>query len=253
MEPARSCDCATNGRKEPRAACSCGCEGCVDRAGVPSPEPVQLRLVPLARGDGRPAPRRLEPLAKLVVVGLLFALVPLALLVWVARGGHLGSTASVGLRAPSFALPLIGQGGAYGSADLAGTPAIIVFWSPGCRECVEELRLLQLATDSRGVNVLGVQVGAITDAPDAGTLEANGIHFPNVLDASGVVAGAFGLLGVPEAHFVDAALRVRAVDRGDKVTAVDQRRGLVHWSAIPADVLDRRIDELLPASPKRPT
>ena len=252
MEPAGSCDCATNGREDPRAACSCGCCTCIDHAGVRSAEPVRLRLVPPTHGDGRLVPRRLEPLGKLLAAGLLFALVLLVLLVWVARGSHFGSTASVGLRAPSFALPRIGHEGTYGSADLAGTPAIVVFWSPGCRECVDELRLLQLAADSRGVNVLGVQVGAITDAPDAGMLEVNGIRFPNVLDAPAVVAGSFRLMGVPEAYFVDSAWRVRAVDRGDKVTAVDQRRGLVHWSPIPADVLDRHIDELLRATPKRP-
>jgi len=229
--------------------CSCGCSTCIDRTAVPSAEPAQLRLVPPTRGDGRLVPRRREPLGKLVAAGLLCALVPLALLVWVARGSHFGSTASVGLRAPSFALPRVGHEGTYGSADLAGTPAVVVFWSPGCRECVEELRLLQFAADSRGLHVLGVQVGAITDPPDAAALEVNGIRFPNVLDASGVVAGSFGLLGVPEAHFVDSGWRVHAVDRGDKVTAVDQRRGLVHWSPIPADVLDRHIDQLLRATP----
>lgn len=251
MEPARSCDCATNGRGDPRGACSCGCCTCVDDGGVRSADPVQLRLVPPTKEDPQLGPRRLEALGKLVVAGLLFALVPLALLVWVARGSHFGPTASVGLRAPSFALPRIGQEGTYGSADLAGAPAVVVFWSPGCRECVEELRRLQLAADNRGINALGVQVGAITDAPDTATLEANGIRFPNVIDASGVVAGSFGLMGVPEAHFVDSAWRVRAVDRGDRVTVVDERRGLVNWSPIPADVLDRRIDDLLGTSPKR--
>lgn len=249
MEPARSCECATDGQEDRPGACSCGSCTCIDRAGVPTAKPAQLRLVPPTQGDGRLVPRRLEPLGKLVVAGLLCALVPLAVLVWVARGSHFGSTATVGLRAPSFALPRIGHEGTYGSADLAGTPAVVVFWSPGCQECVEELRLLQFAADSRGLHVLGVQVGAITDTPDAAALEANGIRFPNVLDASGVVAGSFGLMGVPEAHFVDSGWRVRAVDRGDKVRAVDQRRGLVHWSPIPADVLDRHIDELLRASP----
>lgn len=90
--------------------------------------------------------------------------------------------------------------------------------------------------------VLGIQVGLFGDRDDLAMVASNGITFPNVRD-SGSVAAAFGLLGVPEAYFLDTDTRVRAVDRGAEV-GVDERRGLVLWSAIPTDILERHISDI---------
>jgi hypothetical protein len=68
--------------------------------------------------------------------------------------------------------------------------------------------------------------------------------FRMLRDRSGVVAGAFGLMVVPEVHFLDAQWRVWAIDRGRDI-GVDERQGVVVADAIPADVLERRITELL--------
>jgi hypothetical protein len=58
--------------------------------------------------------------------------------------------------------------------------------------------------------------------------------------------------GVPETYYLDRELRVRAVDRGEEV-AVDKRRGLAILSAITADLLERRIAELLALISQPPT
>jgi cytochrome c biogenesis protein CcmG/thiol:disulfide interchange protein DsbE len=122
-----------------------------------------------------------------------------------------------------------------------------VFWSPGCAPCAGELRQLQEVWErhrSRGLAVLGVQEGFITDADVIGFLAANGVTIPNVHDRYGVVGGAFGVMGVPEAHFIDPQWRIQAIDRGDHI-GVDRQAGLAIWDPIPPDVPGRRVAELL--------
>ena len=225
--------------------CGCGCPGCAPAAPAGPP----LRLVP-APGEARRRrlPRLQVPL-RLAAAGVLLGFLPAALFVWAVGGADYGDS-RVGLRAAPFTLPLLGTGHPYGSGDLRGRPAVVVFWSPRCPPCVEELRGLQDAWDRHGRTfaVVGVQVGAIADAEATALVEAIGVAFPNVIDRSGAVAGSFGLMGVPEAHFLDATLRVVAVDRGEHVIGVDQRRGLVHWSPIPPPVLDRRLGMIVPTT-----
>lgn len=158
----------------------------------------------------------------------------------------------VGLRAPVFALANLDDGEPYGTADLRGTPTVVVFWAPGCGPCALELQLLQQSWErhrNEGLAVLGVQVGLLAEPGAPEFPEMNGVTFPSVHDSSGVVAGSFGVTGIPEAYFIDANWRLQAVDRGEE-TGVDRRRGLALWSAIPPDLLERRIAELLrPHSP----
>ena len=133
------------------------------------------------------------------------------------------------------------------TAQLRDRPVVLVFWAPGCAPCAEELRLLQERWERRGDEsfaVLGVQVGAIADPDALDMLAVNSVAFPNVRDRSSVVAGSFGLMGVPEAYFVDCEWRIRGVDRGEEV-GLDERRGLVLWSAIPPEVLDCQLTELV--------
>lgn len=156
-----------------------------------------------------------------------------------------------GLRAPVFALPRIDDGKPYGTPDLRGESAIVVFWTPGCLQCAHELGLMQQVWQrhqGEGLNVLGVQIGSLNEPPAPGAAELNGVTFPNVRDATGAVAGAFGVLGTPEAYFIGSDWRVQAVDRGDEV-GLDEGRGLVIWSAIPEDLLLRRVAGLLRPEP----
>ena len=240
------------------ARCSCDCECC---SGVVSSEPgmadlealrparqAHLRLVTCPEKPARLRPVRLEPHHKLIGVGVLLLLSVFGLLAWTASTVHVVGV-RVGLPAPTFSLPSLDDGNDLGTADLKGRPAIVVFWSPGCAPCADELRQLQQVWErhrSRGVAVLGVQEGFITDADAKGFLAANGVTFPNVHDRSGVVGAAFGVMGVPEAHFIDPQWRIQAIDRGDDI-GVDRHAGLVIWDPIPPDVLGRRVAELLGA------
>ena len=189
---------------------------------------------------------RAAPQAR-VIAGLAAA----SLAVSVGCGATLDSD-RVGLRAPVFALANLDDGKPYGTPDLRGTPTVVVFWAPGCDPCASELQLLQQSWERhrhQGLAVLGVQVGLLAEPAAPEFPETNGITFPSVRDSSGVVAGSFGVTGIPEAYFIDANWRIQAVDRGEEIGA-DRRRGLALWSAIPPDLLERRITELLvPPSP----
>ena len=97
--------------------------------------------------------------------------------------------------------------------------------------------------------MLGIQVGRLGEPGAPEFPEMNGATFPSVRNSSGVVAGSFGVTGIPAAYFIDADWRIQAVDRGEEV-GVDGRRGIALWSAIPPDLLERRIAALLaPPSP----
>ena len=57
------------------------------------------------------------------------------------------------------------------------------------------------------------------------------------------------MTGIPEAYLIDAHWRIQAVERGEEIE-VDRRLGLVLRTAIPPDLLERLIAELLaPPSP----
>lgn len=189
---------------------------------------------------------RLEVHHVLGAAGLLVVLLFFMALAWMA-GNSTRSVDRIGLRAPTFTLPALGGGTSYGTAELQGRPTIVVFWAPGCAPCVEELRMLQQSWERHrpeGLTVVGVQVGFSADVDDVGLLEANGVTFRNVRDRSGVVAGAFGLVGVPEIYFLDPEWRVQAIDRGTEI-GVNKRQALVLLSGVSPELLERRITELL--------
>ncbi len=212
-----------------------------DRAG--------LRPVLELAGPRRPALRLrrppLGPLARLGVVGVAVVALVAATLVWATRW-PVPTTAPVGLPAPAFSLPSLAGDAFLGPADLAGRPAVLVFWAPSCQPCVDQLRTVQAAWEryrDQGLAVLGVVVDPRAGPEAAAVVAAQGITFPNVRDP-GTVAAAYGVSGVPEAYLLDDRSRVTAADRGQLVGAHPDR-GLTLWSPIPAGVLDRRIADLL--------
>ncbi len=155
------------------------------------------------------------------IVGLL-----LVLLGWrIAdrqEGTDVASAAQVGDKpeAPDFTLPKLDGSGDLSLESLHGDVVVLNFWASWCPPCKDEAPALQAAWErwrDRGVVVLGVNVEDLTD--DArGFVEEYGITYPNVRDGPGSIQGRYGLTGLPETVFVDAAGRI-AVFRAGPVDA----------------------------------
>jgi len=99
----------------------------------------------------------------------------------------------------AFSGPTV-DGGTYGSADLAGSVAVVNFWYAGCPPCRKEAPdLAALAAELADVPFLGVNVYDTADV--ARTFDEEfGIGYPSLLDvAAGSVQLAFAATVAPNA------------------------------------------------------
>ena len=99
----------------------------------------------------------------------------------------------------AFSGPTV-DGGMYGSADLAGSVAVVNFWYAGCPPCRKEAPdLAALAAELADVPFLGVNVYDTADV--ARTFDEEfGIGYPSLLDvAAGSVQLAFAATVAPNA------------------------------------------------------
>ncbi len=112
--------------------------------------------------------------------------------------------------APTFALPRLDTSGALDLGALRGRVVVLNFWSSWCAPCRDEAPALESTWRryrERGVVVVGVNVQDL--APSAlRFLEETGTTYPVVRDKDNTVYRAYGLTGVPETFFIDAAGRV---------------------------------------------
>jgi cytochrome c biogenesis protein CcmG/thiol:disulfide interchange protein DsbE len=109
------------------------------------------------------------------------------------------------------------DGQTLNSTTLAGGPIIINFWASWCiPACVDEHPVLMdaAARYADEVQLVGILYDDLpTDARDFLVRYGDG-GWPNLIDESGAVALAFGVLGPPETFFVDAEGIVRAKHYG---------------------------------------
>ncbi len=98
------------------------------------------------------------------------------------------------------------EGEATSLAALRGKPVVLNFWSTWCVPCVAEHALLQQAARSWGSRVQFVGV-VYQDEPEAARtyLARHGSAYLQVLDDGSRCAIDFGVAGVPETFFIDAA------------------------------------------------
>ena len=142
-----------------------------------------------------------------VVVGLL----GWAMFVVLGRQDSVTDSPLIGKAAPSLALPSLD-----GSTTLALAPpgkvSVINFWAPWCVPCRGEHQMLNRATGSWSLDrVSFIGVTYQSTPGDASTfLDTVGRNVPTVIDADGTASIEFGVVGVPETFFVDAAGVVRA-------------------------------------------
>jgi cytochrome c biogenesis protein CcmG/thiol:disulfide interchange protein DsbE len=153
-----------------------------------------------------------------------------------------------GREAPTFALTVFapGQstlarplGDTVRLGDLRGEVVVLNFWASWCLSCRDEHVVLSEAARhyaNRPVRFVGV---LYNDVPSAGTqwiAEMGGQTYPSVSDPGARTAIDYGLYGVPETFFVDAAGRV----------------AYKHTGPVPSSVLIRVVDSLLAAGAAAP-
>lgn len=147
---------------------------------------------------------------------------------------------------PDFTLSLLGGGGTFSRADLAGRPAVINFWASWCIPCREEAPLLERKWREYrddGVVFLGV---VVKDTPEDALdfVREYDLTYPIVWDPDQELAGALGLVGLPQTFFVDADGRFvgQSTDAG-RTPLGGRDTGTL--GAIDADELERQIRRIL--------
>ena len=171
-----------------------------------------MSVAPSARSStAAPAPRaavnRRVLLAGLLVVAPLIAV----LLLNLGRDPHSIRSPLVGRPAPAFALKPVGGGPPITFESLKGRPLVLNFWATWCAPCIEEhATLVDTASALRGdVQFLGVVYEDDEDRVRT-FLQRRGSAYPSLLDPEAKTAIAYGVAGVPETYFIDAAGVIQA-------------------------------------------
>lgn len=127
----------------------------------------------------------------------------------------------IGRAAPTFELASI-DGRTVDWVALRGRVVIVNFWASWCFECIAEHGVLLEAQERYGADLVIIGVLYQDSVDDAlGFLARYGDGgWPNLVDADGGLAIDYGVTGVPESFFIDAAGTVRYKQYGAVTRAV---------------------------------
>lgn len=113
----------------------------------------------------------------------------------------------VGQPAPGFRLERLDAADSVALEDLRGKPVVVNFWASWCLACKQEHPALVRAWEQyrdRGVELVGV-VYQDTRANARDYLEKHGGGWTQLMDPKTRTAIDYGVYGIPETFFIDAA------------------------------------------------
>jgi cytochrome c biogenesis protein CcmG/thiol:disulfide interchange protein DsbE len=188
----------------------------------PSPPAAEVQAQPPPRGPS-PLLRALQVLAIALMAGLF------ALLVWrvidAGRGTQLVSAVRAGKKplAPGFSLPVLWRhaetwpvdarnalgDGQLTLRELRGHPVVLNFWASWCVPCGKEAPLFRDSARAHRAQVafLGIDINDFkSDARRF--LRKHEVNYVSVRNGNGSLQGRYGLTGVPETYYVNAAGRI---------------------------------------------
>lgn len=153
---------------------------------------------------------------KVLLIGAALVIPIIAVLFMnLGRNPHKVDSPLVGRPMIEFKLTEVGSGQPVDVAALKGKPLVINFWATWCVPCYTEHGVLTRTATRMGSDVQFL--GVVFDDEESRILrflDKNGRAYPTLVDEKGQVAIAYGVYGVPETFFVDAAGMIVAKHEG---------------------------------------